>query len=322
MLTYRRPAGSGSERAFIRQYILTLPGTVRLDDHGNYHVYIGEDWQIVWSAHLDTVHRRAGRQHVSYDGRFFFIGERTARRSNCLGADDTAGIFILSEMIRAGVPGHYVFHHAEEKGGIGSGAVASRNPEYFTGARACIAFDRRGTSDIITHQTRGRCCSDLFAQSLADALNGAGRELAYALSSDGVFTDSANYTGIIGECTNVSVGYYREHSTSERLDTWHLFALLDSLLAADLSTLAYAREPGGLDVDDCRFFSFDGTFVPRDPAFTCDTCGRDYEAMASDAYAWEAFCSSRCETGSPTEPGIYLDPEIVEIQRWLRDRGN
>ena len=31
----------------------------------------------------------------------------------------------------------------------------------------------------------------------------------------GLFTDSANFIGVIKECTNISVGYYNEHSTSE-----------------------------------------------------------------------------------------------------------
>jgi hypothetical protein len=321
MLTYRRPAGSSSERAFIRRYILTLPGTVRLDEHGNYHVYIGEDWQIVWSAHLDTVHRRVGRQHVNYDGRYFSLGARTARRSNCLGADDTAGIFILCEMIRAGVPGHYVFHHAEEKGGIGSGAVTSCNPEYFTGARACIAFDRRGTSDIITHQCAGRCCSDVFAQSLADILNNAG--MRYVPSDDGVFTDSANYTDLVGECTNVAVGYQHEHTVRETLDTWHLFALADAVIAADWSALTYARVPGEIDADEWHRYSHHPTVFTGNPLlYECDCCRMLFGMRDSDAGDWTRFCSFECEheyaLHLPEDASVYLDPEIARVQRFLR----
>lgn len=214
-------------------------------------------------------------------------------------------------MIRAGVPGHYVFHYGEERGGVGSNAITHTHPDLFTGTRAVIAFDRRGTSDVITHQAGDRCCSDVFAASLARILGGT-----YAPCDAGIFTDSANYTELVGECTNVSVGYAREHTTAETLDTWHLFTLLDTLLAADFSSLEYARQPGEPDPDyaDMTWAFYRSTrrsdlFAPGTEDAVCEECGIPYHALASPARSWPDYCSEECEELARlarTNHGLYL----------------
>lgn len=246
MLTYKRPAWSIGERDFIDRFIATLPD-VAIDGYGNYHVTIGESPLVLWSAHTDSVHHHPGRQNVSYDPESGIVklskrAKRGKRGSNCLGADDAAGVFILREMILAQVSGHYIFHRAEEIGGRGSDWIASRNPSVVSGLKYAIAFDRRGYGDVITWQSGGRCCSELFAQSMADYLNIRG--LSYAPCDRGVFTDTANYTDLIGECTNLSVGYADEHRKDEQLDVRHVFDLLSAMLALDPSTLVSARQPG------------------------------------------------------------------------------
>lgn len=248
MLTYCRPVDSAAEAQFCNRYLATIPG-IWADDCGNYHLHIG-DSPVIWSCHTDTVHRVGGRQRLWVtDG---MIGLRPRSRSTCLGADDTVGVWLMCEMIRAGVPGHYVFHYGEEVGGIGSRAVVEAHPEYFEGARFCIALDRAGVADVITHQAGGRCCSDVFAESLAAGLHASGIA-GYAPCDHGVYTDSAEYTGIVGECTNLSVGYYRQHSPDEYTDTRHAVALLDALIALDQSALVYERQPGEINPIDARF---------------------------------------------------------------------
>jgi hypothetical protein len=39
----------------------------------------------------------------------------------------------------------------------------------------------------------------------------------------------AEFTGIISECTNISVGYYKEHTHAEHQDIEHLIRLGKSL---------------------------------------------------------------------------------------------
>ena len=62
--------------------------------------------------------------------------------------------------------------------------------------------------------------------------------------STGIFTDTANYTDFIGECTNVSCGYDAEHSDSETLNVTFLSELRDAVIKVEWETLPTDRQPG------------------------------------------------------------------------------
>jgi hypothetical protein len=234
MLETRRPAGSKSERAFIARHIRPLG--VDQDEAGNLIKRIG-DAPVLWSSHTDTVHKQGGRQRISLLNDTVHVTD-----SNCLGADNAAGIWLMREMILSKIPGLYIFHRQEESGGIGSSHIANHDPGLVDGMKAAIAFDRRGTRSIITHQWAGRTCSDAFGESLAQSLG-----MGMTLDDGGSFTDTASYIDLIGECTNVSAGFQNEHSKSETLNLTHLLTLRESLLRADFSTLVFEREPGEID---------------------------------------------------------------------------
>lgn len=243
MLAYRRPAGSKTERRFIRDWLLPLG--LEFDAYGNLYTRIGRD-PILWSCHTDTVHREGGFQTIELAGTIVGLPKSKSKKaSNCLGADDTAGIWLMRELILAKKPGLYIFHREEESGGVGSSKIAKFTPNALAGMSYAIALDRRGDDDIITHQGMGRCCSDIFADSLAEQIG-----LGYKGSSHGIFTDTANYTGLIGECTNLSVGYYGEHTSSEILDLAHIWKLRNALLDLDVPALDYSRVPGEVDPAD------------------------------------------------------------------------
>jgi hypothetical protein len=235
MLQVKRPHGSVSEAAFIRHFL--GPFGPHQDAFGNLWLRVGSDPGILWSSHTDTCHRSPGLQDiVCTDG---IVRAADPRQSNCLGADDAAGIWLMTEMIAAQIPGLYVFHRGEERGGLGSAHFAEHNAGLLKGIGAAIAFDRRGNHSIITHQRGARCCSDAFALSLGDALS-----LGHQPDPTGSFTDTANYVDLIGECTNVSAGYDHEHTTNEMLDLRYLFRLRNAVLGADLSRLVLMRQPG------------------------------------------------------------------------------
>jgi hypothetical protein len=144
----------------------------------------------------------------------------------------------MRQMILRGVPGLYIFHAGEEVGGIGSSYIADKTPELLAQVDFAIALDRRGEADVITHQFGGRCCSDLFAKTLANLL-GHG----FSPDSGGTFTDTANYTSHVSECTNISVGYYGQHTRDEVLDVGFAVTLLEVLCNLDQSKLLASRDP-------------------------------------------------------------------------------
>lgn len=241
MLRYRRPAGSKTERDFIARYIDVIDG-VYADHYGN-RLYIHPTSRVLISCHTDTVHRMEGKQRVRARNGVITLGKRSG--SNCLGADDTAGIYAALRMIESNTPVSVIFHRAEEIGGLGSQWLADHYPEWFAQRfDVCLALDRRGTSDIITEQWCGTCCSDAFAVSLSEQL-GMGHKPAR-----GSFTDSANYANLIPECSNLSIGYQCEHSPMECLNVDYLERITGRLTTTDWSALSIARNPDSIDSDD------------------------------------------------------------------------
>jgi acetylornithine deacetylase/succinyl-diaminopimelate desuccinylase-like protein len=235
MMAWRRPAGSKTERRWIKEFLEPL-GLER-DARGNLWKRIGNA-PVMWCCHTDTVHGLGGPQRIEVrDGMLRLAADEDL--SNCLGADDTAGCWLMIEMIKAGRPGLYVFHRDEESGGRGSEWIVENNPDLLAGIMFAIAFDRKGTKSVITHQIGGRCCSDAFAWSLA-------RQLGPMFEPDatGTFTDTANFTELVGECTNISVGYYDQHTRKERLDIAAIARLRLALLNLDWTKLVFKRAPG------------------------------------------------------------------------------
>jgi hypothetical protein len=259
MLTYRRPAFGPTEEAFIRRFLWPLPG-IQQDTFGNLWRTISNDdgsaCPILWSSHTDSVHRLEGRQELEVCPKTRQVtvadpGKASKGHSNCLGADCAAGVWIMREMILEGVPGTYVFHRDEERGGRGSNWVLSNHPDWLTPFKFAIAFDRKGYGDVITHQG-GRTASDAFARSVAAILGGA-----YEPDPTGLFTDTAVYSGVIPECSNLSVGYFGQHGPAEIQDVPFLLALRDTVVTSDWSRLVCERDPTTPDPEDDLWRGFE-----------------------------------------------------------------
>ena len=240
ILETKRPHDSKAENKFIDSWIIPLG--VERDGFGNLYKRIpGDNDSVLWSVHTDTVHATGGRQAIQKRKGIISLSSRG--KSNCLGADDGAGIWLAREMILAGKPGLYIFHRGEECGGLGSDYIATHNQELLSGIKIAIALDRKGYNDVITHQG-SRGCSDKFAESLCAAL-----DMNYRPDDTGMFTDTALYFGLIPECTNISVGYFGQHSKSETLDSEFLIALRHKLIALDVSKLIVERDPSESEED-------------------------------------------------------------------------
>lgn len=234
MHTFRRPARSKTERKFINKFLIPLK--LEVDKYGNYYKQVGKS-SVLWACHTDTVHTEGGLQSLGFDMAEFGISEK--QKSNCLGADDTAGVWLMVQMIEAKVPGLYIFHRDEEGGRKGSEWVAKYMSKYLAHIKFAIALDRKATTSIITHQMSRRCCSGDFADSIAAQL-----DLGYKADDTGSYTDTVSYVDLIPECTNLSVGYYNAHSSFERLDRDHIFKLRDKLIGLDQKKLIATRVAG------------------------------------------------------------------------------
>ena len=235
ILTYRRAHDSEGERAFIEQYLAHMETLT--NDKGEVLAYVvrnqepSDHHNILWSAHIDTMHKATPdiRQEIYIDG---FNTAFVDDKADCLGADNGAGVWLLFEMIDAGVSGTYIFHRGEERGCWGSKQLADQHSDWLKTFTHAIAFDRRGTTSIITHQRGGRACSDTLGQRLIDALG-----MNYQLDDTGIYTDVAEYAHLIPECVNISIGYANEHGNKETLDLDHAQRLRDRMLAIDWHNL-------------------------------------------------------------------------------------
>lgn len=233
-----------------------------VDDYGNIFVLVGdcEQSDVAFTSHLDTVARLNSRppKVKMTNGGVLYVGNPDV--ADCLGADCGAGIYLMLEMLEAGIPGRYCFFLDEEVGCEGSSASKKDQTGFWTGVKAMISFDRRGDG-VITKQRFSQCCSDTFALELAKRLGRGPEHL-----QSGVYTDSAEFTGIIPECTNVGVGYNFEHTPDETLD----LNILGALLQRCLDPWTFRELP-----------------IERDPAVATDPWGIQWGAASAQQYPFD-----------------------------------
>lgn len=244
ILALRRPFGSAGEASLLKAIKRNFGGD--FDAFGNLHIEVG-DSPVLWSCHADTTHhekRGAAVQGIEITEDFTIrLSSKSRRAGNCLGADDGAGVWIMTQMLAAGVGGRYVFHVGEEAGCQGSSFIAQEHRALLSRYKYAIAFDRAGCDEIITEQASGYCASDAFAESFAEILADNGLS-GYKPSPFGTYTDTNEYTDYIAECTNIGVGYKAQHGPTETQDFLHLRRLRDAMIKFDESRLVSEREPG------------------------------------------------------------------------------
>ena len=215
------------------------------DGYGNVYIAIEQEEEgaindVAFMSHIDTVHRSdLVEVDVCAKGGFAFVPE--GADANCLGADCTTGIWIMLNMIENKVPGLYCFFLDEEVGCLGSQWAADNLS--WDNINHAISFDRYGTTSIITHQMGVNTASKEFAEELSERFYYEG--LPYQPDDGGVYTDSNSFVNVINNCTNISVGYYSQHTRAERQDLNFLIELIDVCCSIDWSGL-----PIGTLIDD------------------------------------------------------------------------
>jgi hypothetical protein len=243
-----------------KQLEKNLPNGVEKDDFGNYYLVIGEKPTTMFTCHLDTACKKQEKVYHRQNSQYIYTNGKTI-----LGADDKAGMVVLLYMINNSVPGLYYFFIGEEVGCIGSGKVAGKwdKNKFSKTITKVVSFDRRGTDSIITHQYFGRSCSDDFANELSKRLNDT-KLVKMKPDDTGVMTDSAKFMDDVYECTNISVGYYKEHTTNEYQDIEFLQKLCRAVILIDWETLPVKRDTL-YDIDDyCYGYGrYKGNYVEK-----------------------------------------------------------
>ena len=275
-----------------QQLVSHLPKGHYKDVHGNYYYEIGNS-KTAFTCHLDTacksqviVNHKIDKNIISTDGK------------SILGADDKAGMTILLYMIEKKIPGLYCFFIGEEVGCIGSGKAS--DDKYFETYNRMISFDRRGTKSVITFQSSKRCCSDDFAQELSNQLNKYG--LSMEPDNTGVYTDSAEFTQVIPECTNISVGYYKEHTTFEHQDIEHLIKLCVAVTKVDWESLPVKRDPSKIEYKSYTYKNFNST------GWSSYDYDKEYKKYESESWSgWDKSPSKSRRKSYKKDYGYYDD---------------
>lgn len=243
LLSTKRPHGSKTNIKSTEWVRSMLPYELQqassYDGAGNLHIdnRTQDSHKTLFVAHIDTVHRNEGKNKIRKTKTHWYA------KGDVLGADDGAGVAMLMHMIHHNIGGYYIITQGEERGGVGARYLVEKSQSLLQEFDRAIAFDRRGIDSVITHQGWGRCCSDAFGIALCDALMLGDDDLMYLNDDTGVYTDTAEFTDIIPECTNISVGYAREHTQEESLDIVFFAKLSEAVLRVEWDALPVDRDP-------------------------------------------------------------------------------
>jgi len=118
---------------------------------------------------------------------------------------------------------------------------------YTKDIKKVVSFDRKGEKSIITHQIYSRSCSDKFADALSNEYNKLGFGLSMEKDKNGSATDSASFMDNVPECTNISVGYYNEHTNIEKQNISFLHKISEASILVNWENLPIERD---CDVDE------------------------------------------------------------------------
>lgn len=289
-----------------------LPIGWQKDKFDNYYLTVGDNYSTMFTCHLDT----ASRQQIKINHQFESNFIKTDGTS-ILGADDKAGMIVLLYLIEKKVPGLYYFFVGEEVGCVGSELLASEFEH--SNIKKVVSFDRRGTHSIITRQIFGRCCSDEFALALSKEISKIDSGLNLLPDDTGLITDSAQFIELVPECTNISVGYYNEHTVNEKQDIEYLRRLCYACSKVNWESLPICRQFNDDDDTDDSDFDFDLGTVTLDDAKLSIEKNIIFDFLKSQDYSpvhitWDGedcFCDQGdgeyIYIGSREELGYFID---------------
>ena len=110
--------------------------------------------------------------------------------------------------------------------------------------------------------------------------------MGHRLDTGGSFTDTANYDGIIPECTNLSVGYHNAHSGRENQEIPYLLDFRDALIEIDWENLVTERDPTIPDYSYGGSMGYSGTYVSPTKTTTTPSVTSTQETL-EDYERWD-----------------------------------
>jgi hypothetical protein len=247
ILQLKRPSLHSSTTDKVEELLRQHLGMADRDVDGNFIYRVGGNTKTAFMCHYDTAEQRMGFNKLKYNTMKPIV---SVAGGGILGADCGAGMYLMIRMIQSRIPGFYAFFADEEESRLGSTEYRNRE-DAPRGCLRAIAFDRKGYSDVITHQFNQQGCSIAFAKALAAELN---RYLVgyppFAANAKGAYSDSYSFFDCIPECTNISVGYFDAHQGNEYLDFQFLEQLLTALLRINFNELPTRRSLKPLGDED------------------------------------------------------------------------
>lgn len=256
-------------------------------------------------AHLDTVFPIKPTEDD-----LFFDSNRNVLWSSCgLGADDRAGVFIISKLLKY-CRAHkqelptIIFTLGEEKGGLGASAFIADYPINHNGIKFLIELDRQGKDDSVYYD----CGNKEFEEFINE----------FGFVTDwGTFTDISIIAPVWDvAAVNLSVGYFNEHTKTEMLFLNYLYATFEKvkkilgaatdkefafckrnwyedylLHGADFNVICKGCE-GTFSADTCiPFVTKNGGY-----AYICPDCLNE----KFDSFSWCGFCGEMYDPAEET----------------------
>lgn len=227
---------------------------------------------IALVAHMDTVFSVPATT-VYYDRK-----KNVMWSPQGLGADDRAGVYCITQLIKKGLRPHIILTTDEEKGCLGALELVIDYPEPFAEINYLIELDRRGSTDCVFYD----CDNPDFIKYI--------EQFGFKKAS-GSFSDIS----IIGEdwgiaAVNLSVGYQNEHSVSELL-------YVDDMISTILTVQKMLQE------NDIPKFKF----IPSSTSFGKWWKGNKYDSL----WNWDDNQSDRCDCCHKK----YLGYELIPVKK-------
>lgn len=290
----------------------------------DYIVAIG-DIPIALVAHLDTVFISPVK-NLYYDQK-----EGVLWSPEGLGADDRAGVFAITQILKTGLRPSVIFTTDEERGGVGASILASFDCP-IPNLKYIIELDRRGIDDCVFYD----CGTKDF--------------IAY-IESFGFTWDWGSFSDISFLCpawdvcgVNLSIGYQNEHSEIETLHIEYMFNTIDKVITMlsepdipdfkyEEISYRYSNYWNGYNDFDFGYNSKYYSMVQPTEELLCSCCQRDFlefelipikgkdgktKFLCADCFSEEniSWCKACNEGFEITDAAnINLCPDCVEAKK-------